>query len=106
MKSFLKQPPELRNGYKDKKRLAALHELPCGVCESGEQTTRTEAHHLIGCGIGKKASDLLTIPLCRNHHSAGISGVSIHATPLHAWESKFDTQENLLERVNLLLTNK
>ena len=102
MINLTKKPEHLRNGYKDPKRLARLHDLPCVVCEKMgiEQTTRTEAHHLIGYGIGKKASDALTIPLCSKHHARGNRGDAIHETPLRQWESVFGTQEELLEKTN------
>ena len=102
MKSFLKPPIELRAGYKDPERMAALHELPCVVCEQrGErQVTKTEAHHLHGFGLGKKVSDLLSFPLCQNHHGPKIQGTSLHSTGLPAWESKFGSQKKLLRITN------
>lgn len=105
MKSFLKAAPEFRNGYKDKKRLAAVAMLGCCVCERFNLTQKTisEVHHLIGCGIGKKASDLKTINLCAFHHRTGGNGHAIHETPLKIWEEKFDSQEELLEYTNNLL---
>ena len=104
----MKPPPEERNGYKDKERLAAIHQLPCVACAwiGQEQTTRTEAHHLIGYGLGKKASDLKTIPLCSKHHARGNMGEAIHETPLNQWESVFGSQEELLEITNELLSKR
>ena len=101
--SLQKKPEELRNGYKDKERLKVLHDLPCIVCEklNIKQSAPTEAHHLIGYGIGKKASDLLTISLCSKHHARGNTGEAIHETPLRQWESVYGTQEELL-----ILTNE
>jgi hypothetical protein len=108
MKNFLKPAPEFRNGYKDPKRLAKIHDLKCCACEKLgiDQQHPTEAHHLIGFGIGKKASDLFTIPLCSKHHARGNKGDAIHETPLKQWERKFGTQQELLEKVNLELINK
>lgn len=105
MKQFLKAPIELRNGYKHPARLAAIHEIPCVVCEKlgVKQRTKTIAHHIIGNGIGKKASDLLTIALCDAHHDSGGSGVAIHKTPLWQWEEMFGTQKELLDKTNQLL---
>lgn len=102
MKSYLKADPELRNGYKDRKRLAAVAMLGCIICNKLDlkQKTRSEVHHLIGCGIGKKASDLKTINLCAFHHRTGGNGHAIHETPLKTWEEKFFTQEYLLELTN------
>lgn len=99
-----KQPVELRNGYKDKERLAKLHDLPCIVCSKFhlKQTTKTVAHHFIGRGIGKKASDLLTLSLCEYHHTKGNCGEAIHSGR-RTWEEKFGTQEELLKDVDELL---
>lgn len=101
----MKPPLEFRRGHKDPKRLKAIHDLPCLVCKEFGlmQKTRTEAHHLIGFGIGKKASDLFTIPLCSKHHARGNRGDAIHETPLNEWENKWKSQEEFLELTNELL---
>lgn len=102
---MLKAPPELRNGYKDKKRLALIHFLPCQVCKelNLEQISRTIAHHKIGMGLGKKASDRLTMALCENHHTRGSDG--IHNMPLAKWQDKFFTQDELIQFTNEELIN-
>lgn len=68
---MLKPPPELRRGYKDPKRLGYVAEYKCVCCEmlNAVQKTRLNVHHLAGIGAGKKASDLLTFPLCEFHHN-------------------------------------
>jgi hypothetical protein len=102
MTSLLKPPIELRNGYKDKKRLAALYNLPCVNCKAKgrRQTTRTIAHHRIGLGLGKKASDLLTCSICEDCHT-GKNG--IHNTPLWKWEEENSSQDRLIELTNEML---
>jgi len=107
MKSFLKPPLEQRNGYKDPKRLAAIHKLECLACKKIRviQIHATEAHHLIGYGIGKKASDIFSIPLCSLHHARGNRGQAVHETPLKEWESVYGSQEELLELTNKMLEN-
>lgn len=102
MVNLLKPAPELRNGYKDKKRLSAIHDLPCINCSllGRRQQTRTIAHHKIGMGLGLKASDLLTCSLCEDCHT-GIKG--IHNIPLHRWEEENHTQDYLIEQTNELL---
>ena len=106
MKSLLKLPPDMRNGYKDKKRIAAIHDLPCVVCftKGLKQTTRTIAHHKIGMGLGKKASDLLTCALCEAHHNKGPEG--IHNMALWEFEEKYFKQDELIELTNRILENK
>ena len=61
MKSLVKRPIELRNGFKDKKRLAKIHEIPCQVCyhKGLQQTTRTIAHHKIGNGLDILSKELI-----------------------------------------------
>lgn len=101
VKSFLKPDPDLRNGYKDKKRLADIHKLPCSLCylKGWKQTSKTIAHHKIGMGLGKKASDKLSMSLCSDHHNTSKEG--IHNMPLREWEEKYFTQDDLI-----LITNK
>ena len=98
----MKKKPELRNGFKDKKRLAEIHNLPCLVCREFnlQQKTRTVAHHLIGFGLGKKASDAYAVAICDFHHTSGGKNHAIHETPLKVWEAKFLPQSKLLELTN------
>lgn len=61
---------------------------PCCVCNS----IAHDAHHLIGYGqggMGTKAHDLFTIPLCRVHHDA------LHHDP-NGWEHEHGSQLVLL----------
>lgn len=63
---------------------------PCCVCG----TTSDDAHHLIGYGqggMGTKAHDLFTIPLCRIHHC------ELHKDP-NGWEREHGSQLVLLFR--------
>ena len=101
-----KQPEELRNGYKDKARLAAISAMPCIVCKNigMNQVFKTDCHHLTGCGMGLKASDLLTIPLCQFHHTRGGKGEAVHSG-VKSFEARFGSQNELLEQVNKILEN-
>ena len=105
--NYLKPDKKYRNGYKDLKHLERIRNLPCLVCQEGHQTERTEAHHLIGYGLGLKPSDLYTIPLCNKHHNGNFRqdrvGNAIHATVLSEWEEKFGTQQELLKKTNKML---
>ena len=95
---------ELRNGYKDKKRMAKIHDLPCSLClHLGiEQKTRTTAHHKHGEGMGKKVSDLLSMSLCDEHHQNG--EFVFHEIGRVAWEEKFGIdQDFLIEVTNKML---
>jgi hypothetical protein len=108
MKSFLKPDPKFRNGYKDPKRMAAIHDLYCVVCfaKGLKQTTKTIAHHSIGGGLGLKVSDLKTCAICEFHHNKGGNGDAIHNTPLWEWEEKFFTQNELILMTNRMLENE
>lgn len=105
--NLLKPDPKLRNGYKDPKRMAAIHNLPCSLCflKGWKQTTRTTAHHLHGGGLGQKKSDLLSMSLCDNCHQKG--EFAFHKIGRVAWEEKFNvTQEDLIEITNKMLEHE
>ena len=102
--SLLKRPVELRNGYKDKKRLADIHQLPCSLCflKGWKQTTKTIAHHQMGLGMGKKASDLLAMSLSEEFHTKG--QYAIHHIGRVAFVEHFDcTEEDLIAITNKML---
>jgi hypothetical protein len=101
---MIKKDETLRNGYKDKKHLALIASMPCIACKvSGKnQTMITEVHHLTGCGLGLKASDLLTIPLCIFHHRMGNKGEAVHSG-VKSFERVFGTQQELLKKVREML---
>jgi len=84
---------------KDKKeRFNALSEYGCVVCG-----LPAEIHHLLGIkysGMGQKAKDEYTIPLCPNHHR-GKDG--IHQIGVKTWEFMFDEQEYYLKKVDNFL---
>jgi len=74
-----------------RERFEALSELGCAICGQPPQI-----HHLIGTkwrGMGQKADDRHTIPLCMKHHT-GSHG--IHHMGMRKWEYRFGTQEELL----------
>ena len=80
---------------KRKERFDRLSEMGCIVCGQPPQI-----HHLIGVkyrGMGQKADDQYTIPLCLDHHT-GAEG--IHTLGKRPWEAKYGTQEELLEKTN------
>lgn len=100
----LKVDPKYRNGYKDKARMKAIHQIECSLCrlKNVKQASKTTAHHLHGGGMGKKASDLLCMSLCDNHHQKGPN--AFHKIGRVAFEELFDcTQEDLIEITNKLL---
>lgn len=86
--SFMKKPKLQR--WESEKYLSWVKSQPCCICNS----IAHDAHHLIGHGqggMGTKAHDLFTIPLCRVHHDA------LHQDP-KGWESEHGSQLVLLFR--------
>ena len=53
---------------RDLKRLAAIRKLPCVVCGRSPVDAAHSNQSTHNKGLGIKASDEFTIPLCRNHH--------------------------------------
>lgn len=80
--SFMRIPKRQR--WESKKWLKWVKSQQCCGCGSSAD----DAHHIIGHsqgGMGTKAHDLFTIPLCRDCHN------SLHAD-MHAWEAEYGNQ--------------
>ena len=72
-----------------------------GIGEVGKECKgKVDVHHPIGCewrGMGQKASDFETIPLCHEgHHQFGRN--AIHQMGKRPWEAKYGSQRELLEQ--------
>lgn len=80
--------------------------LGCIVCKNlGHGETPAHVHHMrTGKGMGQRASNYETIPLCPTHHQNGGHGVAIHAGQ-KTWEANFGTEIELLEQVKQELNN-
>lgn len=67
--------------YRNKKYLKYVSSLDCCMCGAPAD----EAHHIIGLGsfggMGTKASDILTMPVCRGCHT------KIHQNPEY-WQEQ------------------
>ena len=90
----------------EKEHLDRVAGLGCIVCRNlGHGETPTHVHHIrTGKGMGQRASNYETIPLCPVHHQNGGYGVAIHAGQ-KTWESNFGTELELLEQVKMELSN-
>jgi hypothetical protein len=103
MTSFLKPDPCLQRGFKDKSRLGMVASYSCWACEIDDvrQISRTEVHHEAGIGAGMKASDLLTLGICNEHHNdfGGKAGVTIHIN-ISDWEDKYGKQLDIIGELN------
>lgn len=79
---------------RDKKYLKRVASLPCCACQaiglSGRLPT-VVAHHKTGAGMGMKACDLDTMPLCEGHHT-GRNG--IHRLGVKEWEATYGKQDD------------
>ena len=53
---------------RDRKRLVAIRKLPCVVCGRSPVDAAHSNQSAHNKGLGIKASDEFTIPLCRQHH--------------------------------------
>ncbi len=72
--------------------MGLVAQLGCAVCERmGYADSPAMVHHpRTGVGMGKKAPDSETIPLCHRHHQ-GEDGV--HTLGRKAWERRFGLTE-------------
>ena len=82
---------------RDRKRLAAIRKLPCVVCGRSpvDAAHSNQSNH--GKGMGLKACDAKTIPLCRNHHVEYDQFQKMNRSQLVEWFAK------MLEKTELML---
>jgi len=86
-------------------RFGKLVEYGCIACwAEGYGPTPPEIHHIReGYGMGQRAPDEETIPLCPQHHRYGKGRYpGIHSDP-KAFKKRYGTETKLLEDVNLEL---
>jgi hypothetical protein len=75
--------------------LARVAELPCVICKiiGTYQANRTEVHHKLVPGMGIRASDYDTMPLCVYHHRTGKFGEAVH-NGTKSFEAKYGIQDD------------
>ena len=56
-----RQPPHRSTAYR-----ARIRDLPCHICQ---RPAPSDPHHVVTGGMGQKCSDLMLVPLCREHHN-------------------------------------
>lgn len=83
-------PKEKRN------RFNALSEMGCVICHMPPQIHHAQGHEF-GTGMGLKAGDELTFPLCHDHH-LGENG--FHRLGKRVWEADYGSQKYWLTVVN------
>ena len=88
----------------EKQHYKKLHELGCIVClNEGYGYSEPHIHHIRhGAGLAQKSHWSKAIPLCPQHHQLGGYGVALHAGQ-REWESRYGSEEALLEQVKELL---
>ncbi|WP_069985058.1 DUF968 domain-containing protein [Escherichia coli] len=87
-KPFMRRPKRCR--WVNEKYTRWVKTQPCACCGKPAD----DPHHLIGHGqggMGTKAHDIFTLPLCREHHN------ELHADPLE-FEKKYGSQIELIFR--------
>jgi hypothetical protein len=84
----------------EKRHLQRVRDLGCIVCGGA-----AIAHHIRSgqsSGMGKKASDFHTIPLCGDHHTDGGYGIAYHAGP-RIWQERYGSEIDLLVQTTAML---
>lgn len=80
--------------HQDPRHLAQVRTLPCCACGAWP----VEAHHIRIGTMGRKASDLETIPLCPRHHNEQHpDSFSIHRNPIE-FTRVYGTERELLAK--------
>lgn len=84
--------------------LDLVADLGCIVCYNlGYEGSPANIHHIReGQGMGKRAGDGLTLPLCKLHHQDGGPGVALHADQPR-FERLYGDELTLLNQVILLV---
>ena len=82
------------------RHMARVRELGCLICGAP-----ASIHHINCHGMGMKASDFETIPLCPYHHQDGPFGEAIH-NGKRTWEARYGTERHLLTLVQAKLTQE
>lgn len=85
---------------RDSKRLAAIRKLPCVRCGSSPSQAAHSNSSKHGKGMGLKACDTKTIPLCRNHHQEFDQFQKMNRSESVEWFAK------MLEKTELMLMLK
>jgi len=79
-----------------RERFNLLSEIGCCICRKPAEIHHCKGHEF-GCGIGLKADDKYTIPLCYDHHR-GANGY--HTLGKRTWEGRYNSQSAMLEWTN------
>jgi len=92
-KSFLMKRPTKAQ----RERWSRIAELGCMVCGAWQ----VQIHHCFTGGGGRKDHDKVA-PLCHEHH-IGREGIDGRVMSKKAWQAKYMTEDEMIERVKHLL---
>mgnify|MGYP003656731528 FL=1 len=89
--------------------LAALHLMPCCICQAfGEtQLSPTQAHHTIhGRYSTRKTPDRAAIPMCEGHHQGlrDTSKIPLHSQP-NAWKAAYGLDTDYIAGTQKIIDN-
>lgn len=96
----MKRRPKKATPKLEKDHMARVGSLACVVGDE-HCAGRTTVHHLSGAGMGRRASNFDTIPLCEGHHLHG--RYSIEHMGSKAWEACHQPQRTYLYITRLAL---
>lgn len=85
---------------RDAKRLAAIRKLPCVVCGRSPVDAAHSNQGAHNKGMGIKASDEFTIPLCRNHHVEYDQFQKMNRSESVEWFGKMLEKTELMLNIN------
>ena len=85
---------------RDRKRLAAIRKLPCVVCGRSPVDAAHSNQSSHGKGLGLKACDTKTIPLCRNHHVEYDQLQKMNRSESVEWFAKMLEKTELMLKIN------
>ena len=85
---------------RDAKRLAAIRKLPCVVCGRSPVDAAHSNQSSHGKGLGLKACDTKTIPLCRNHHVEYDQLQKMNRSESVEWFAKMLEKTELMLKIN------
>lgn len=86
--------------FSERVHMQSLVDLGCIIANS-ECSGRITIHHCF-TGMGRRKNHLFTIPLCWPHH-LGPEGIDGKRMGKRVWESKYGTEEALLEKVRSII---
>jgi len=89
---------------KDREHLGKVAKLGCYCCRADKRGwVEPMVHHIReGMGMGQKASDYQTIPLCEGHHQGLVdhdgTKIAFHRSP-KAWRDRYGSEKMIAQAI-------